>query len=377
MLKVVESQPNLLSGEWRKIALGFSGLFLIAFVSIYSGVFRSDFHVLLFLKDLSILGLWSLGLSLIFLVGSFDLSAGGLYLLCVALIKVWRESRFGLENDYGLDLMVFAATFTVGIVLAALNGWLVSKRARFSAPLTLAVAIVLGGFGTYLLPEVGPWTESWYLTEVMISPDVLFVAVLIVMLAGAIVAIKYYWPRWVWLFHVFALWVGGLLAVFVIYEYKGLPLIAAVGLAALVLYQLLVMGTAMGRRILAVGDNRVAARLAGISVTQVYVFVFAFLGGVVALASLFETKSFGANESWQAYARHFDAMLVCLLSGFSILGGLGGLSGLISGVLFISALNLLHDYLGMPLHLLLLIKAILFLGAILFDPGRFRQRELE
>lgn len=102
----------------------------------------------------------------------------------------------------------------------------------------------------------------------------------------------------------------------------------------------LVLGfTTLGRRIYALGNNTVAAYLAGVNVNVVTVIVYA-LGGLfaaitgIALASFGQQATLGMGDPFL-----FDSIAAVVIGGTSILGGRGNYWGTIAGAIFLVVLR--------------------------------------
>jgi ribose transport system permease protein len=95
----------------------------------------------------------------------------------------------------------------------------------------------------------------------------------------------------------------------------------------------------IGRMIYAVGDNPVAARLAGVRVWQVLLFVYATCGVLSALAGILLVGFNNAADLGIASYALLPSVAAVVIGGTSIFGGLGGYSGTILGVLILTVLD--------------------------------------
>ncbi|MBP0573298.1 ribose ABC transporter permease, partial [Mycobacterium tuberculosis] len=98
--------------------------------------------------------------------------------------------------------------------------------------------------------------------------------------------------------------------------------------------------TPLGRHIYAVGGNESAARLSGIKVGFVFLFVYAAsglmsgLGGVMQAARLYAANGLQLGQSYE-----LDAIAAVILGGTSFVGGIGSISGTLVGALIIAVLS--------------------------------------
>jgi ribose transport system permease protein len=95
----------------------------------------------------------------------------------------------------------------------------------------------------------------------------------------------------------------------------------------------------LGRMIYAVGDNRVACRLAGVRVWQVLLAVYLLSGLFAAVAGLVFSGTTGSVGPDQTNAYLLPGVAAVVIGGTSILGGSGGYAGTIFGALILTVLN--------------------------------------
>src|SRR5262245_64852523 len=97
--------------------------------------------------------------------------------------------------------------------------------------------------------------------------------------------------------------------------------------------------TYFGRDVYAVGGNVDAARLSGISVARTIIAVYAIAGLAAALGGVIQVGRLGAASPLVGADIPLNAAAGVLLGGTSFLGGVGGVTGTVVGVLFIGTLQ--------------------------------------
>jgi ribose transport system permease protein len=97
--------------------------------------------------------------------------------------------------------------------------------------------------------------------------------------------------------------------------------------------------TGYGRMLYAVGDNPVAARLAGVRVWQVLVVVYVLCGLLAALGGLLLLGFTNNPDLSLATPYLLPSVAAVVIGGTSILGGWGGYGGTILGVLILTVLG--------------------------------------
>jgi ribose transport system permease protein len=91
-----------------------------------------------------------------------------------------------------------------------------------------------------------------------------------------------------------------------------------------------------GRWLYAVGGNPEAARLSGINVARVRVSVFALSGLAAGIAGAIIASRTGQGQSGSGLSLTLIAFAAVVVGGTSVLGGRGGVSRTILGVLFLA-----------------------------------------
>lgn len=104
--------------------------------------------------------------------------------------------------------------------------------------------------------------------------------------------------------------------------------------------------TAFGRHVHAVGGNRQAAWLSGVRVERVELLVYAICGAAAGLAGVMVASRLGAGYPRAGEYYELDAIAAVVVGGTSLFGGRGSIWGTLAGAFFIgilnNALNLFH-----------------------------------
>ncbi|GAB2174974.1 ABC transporter permease subunit [Dongia sp. agr-C8] len=156
--------------------------------------------------------------------------------------------------------------------------------------------------------------------------------------------------------------------------FLGVPWLVIIALAVVVISWIVLRRTVLGNRIYAVGGNPDAARLAGIKVWQILLFVYAAsgllagLGGVMSAARLYAANGLQLGQSYE-----LDAIAAVILGGTSFTGGIGSIWGTLIGALIIAMLTNGLILLGISDIWQYIIKGLVIIGAVALD--RYRTRE--
>lgn len=95
----------------------------------------------------------------------------------------------------------------------------------------------------------------------------------------------------------------------------------------------------IGRQIYAVGNNKEAARFAGIRVARIKLLLFVLSGTLSALAGIIFTARFSSARPDNALGFELDVVTIVLLGGVNIFGGRGTLVGVILSLFIIGVLR--------------------------------------
>lgn len=151
----------------------------------------------------------------------------------------------------------------------------------------------------------------------------------------------------------------------------GVPWIVIVAFAVVIISWIVLRRTVLGVRIYAVGGNPDAARLAGIKVWQVLLFVYgaagllAGLGGAMAASRLYAANGVQLGQSYE-----LDAIAAVILGGTSFVGGIGSIWGTLVGALIIAVLTNGLILTGVSDIWQFIIKGFVIIGAVALDRYR-------
>src|SRR5579875_126585 len=105
------------------------------------------------------------------------------------------------------------------------------------------------------------------------------------------------------------------------------------------LFLLILHRSWIGRQIYAIGNNKDAARFAGIRVAQVKLWLFVISGLLSALAGIIFTARISSARADNALGLELDVVTVVLLGGVNIFGGSGSLVGVILALFVVGGLR--------------------------------------
>ncbi len=130
--------------------------------------------------------------------------------------------------------------------------------------------------------------------------------------------------------------------------------------------------TILGVHIYAVGDNPQAARLTGIKVAGVLLFVYGAAGLLASLAGVMSASRLYAANGLLGQGYELDAIAAVVLGGTSLKGGVGSVWGTLMGALVIATLNTGLTVLNVPFFWQLVVKGLVIVIAVVIDKFRGR-----
>jgi putative multiple sugar transport system permease protein len=280
--------------------------------------------------------------------------------LCLALgalIGAWHGFWVAYVGIPAFIVTLASMLIFRGLTLTVLNGETVADLPKnFEA------------MGNGFLPEVGPDTGLHNLT----------------MLIGAAVSLLVVWiefrrrasatrysfdvaPRPLFLAKVVLEVAVIMYFVYVLAQYRGLPVVAVILFALVGLYTFLMSRTVVGRQIYAVGGNVDAATMSGVRTRRIDFLVLTNMGMLAALAGMVFAARLTAANPKAGQNFELDAIAAAFIGGAAVTGGVGTVVGAIIGGFVMGVLNNGMSLLGVGIDWQQTIKGLVLLAAVAFD----------
>lgn len=152
------------------------------------------------------------------------------------------------------------------------------------------------------------------------------------------------------------------------------PWLVVIALLAVLASWFILRQTVLGVQIYAVGGNERAARLTGIKVNRVLLFVYGVSGLLAGLAGIMSASRLYSATGMLGQGYELDAIAAVILGGTSFTGGIGTISGTLLGALIIAVLNNGLTLLNMSYFWQLVVKGLVIIVAVMIDRLRRRSR---
>ena len=277
--------------SWASKLIGVQGplIGLVALCVIFSfstTAFLSFRNLLNILDQVTVLGILSLGMTAVIILGGIDLSVGSVLAFSMMILG-W------LSHDMQLPIVVsIAAALLVGALCGWVNGSLVTRAKLPAFIATLSMMTIARGLANII-------TDGRQIVG---------------------------YPEW---FDSFATT-----------RYFGfLSLTVALAIVLVIASWIFLRYRAAGRSLYAIGGSAEVARLAGIRVRNMTSWVYVASGLLSGLAGIVLASRLDSSQPSAGLGYELDAIAAVVIGGASLSGGVGGIGGTVVGVLIIGVLH--------------------------------------
>lgn len=150
-------------------------------------------------------------------------------------------------------------------------------------------------------------------------------------------------------------------------KHEGIPAILLILMAVILIYAYFTNKTVPGRYLYAMGGNEKAAKLSGINTNRVLFFAYVNMAFLSALAALVCVARFNSAAPTAGQNYEMDAIGSCFIGGASAYGGIGKVSGVVIGAIFMGVLNNGMSIMGIDMNVQKVVKGLVLLAAVAFD----------
>jgi ribose transport system permease protein len=139
-------------------------------------------------------------------------------------------------------------------------------------------------------------------------------------------------------------------------------------------FSLFLKYTVLGRQIYAVGSNEQAARLSGVPVTMVKIFVYSVTGTLCALAGIMTAGLLATSATNAGVGIELSVIAAVVIGGASLQGGEGTIVGAVIGAAIIAVLRNAFILLHFPIYMQTITIGVVIILAVATDQLRHRNR---
>ncbi|MBN2177573.1 MAG: sugar ABC transporter permease [Demequinaceae bacterium] len=326
----------------------------------------------------------AVGMVMVIIAGHIDLSVGSLVAMIGAIVAL-------AIKDWGMPWpLAIVIALLAGALVGIWQGFWVAYVGIPAFIVTLAGMLLFRGLAIIFLtggtigglPEgfvaVGArWMPAW-LGHFADGRDVLTILIGLIAIAGMVVAqmrargkLKARGlPRTPLALFIFKNAAIGAIIFYFAYllsGYRGTPYILIVLSVLVVAYTFVLNRTVFGRHIYAMGGNRFAAVMSGVKTKKVDFYIFVNIGVLAALAGIVSTARAAGAVSSAGTFYELDAIAAVFIGGAAVQGGVGRISGTVTGALIMGVLNQGLSIMGVDSAWQQVIKGLVLLLAVAFD----------
>ena len=336
--------------------------------------------------QITAVGLISVGIVYVLLLGEIDLSVGAVSGLCAAIMAV-----LNVKHGWNPYLAIGAAV-VAGATIGMVQGLFFSGFGVPSFVVTLAGLLTWQGALLYVLGDTGTLNindgKITGLTGTFYD-DPTGWGIAVIAIAGYAGVTLWGWRTRVkagladqalapLVFRIAVLAVAVLGAVWVFNDDRGVPLAVLILMGFVLGMQFLVGRTRFGRHVFAVGGNAEAARRAGINVNRIRVIVFSIASAMAAIGGILAaSRLLAVNQSSGAADLLLLAIAGPVIAGTSLFGGRGSVWSALLGALIIGSISNGMDLLALESSVKFMVTGGVLLAAVIVDALARRQRQAE
>ena len=284
----------------------------------------------------AVLGLLTIGQSIVLISGNIDLSAEGnvslLTVIAALLLLPVRTGNLAQAGGIGWELsssIVVPVILMLGTIFGLVNGLIITKLHVNSFIITLAMQLVLRGF-------------AYVLSRGAIMPGI---------------------PS-------HFSWLGS----------KRIGVFNASVLMTLfmfVLFGFILTKTKFGRELYATGGNIHAAKASGFNTDRIVIAAYAISGFLAGLASWVLLGRVAVSNATLGQGMTLTTVAAAVIGGASLNGGVGKLSNILAGVILLATIDNGLNLINIDSNWVNSVRGIIILFALMIEAQKVRMRFLE
>jgi len=300
---------------WSEYSIILVTILIFTVAGLIAPRFVQVSNIMIMLRQASIIGVLSVGMTFVIITGGIDLSSGGVVTVAGAVLLI-------LQGTPDMPLIVaILACFGAATVLGLINGLIITKFRVPAFIVTLAIGIIARSIALYLVDgqaitgnRVPEFTEIGT-GSLGFMPNALMVWIVMSVIFGCVLKFTKY-----------------------------------------------------GSYTYAVGGNELASKYSGMSPNKIKIVAYGLTGFCAGLAALLDFSRMAAiSVPTAGYLYEFDAITGVVVGGALLSGGRGKMLNTFFGVIIIMTIGNLMNRLEISPFLMGLVKGIVILTAVLLQ----------
>ncbi|GMQ63991.1 ABC transporter permease [Vallitalea maricola] len=311
---------------------------MVIMMSFLSPVFLTSKNLFNVVRQISVIGLISLGVTLVIISKGIDLSSGSI--LAVAAVVAaslgqrgdWQAKMFPNLPEMNVIVPIVAALL-VGLIAGIINGTLIAKTGIPPFIATLGMMVSARGFAQIYSNgrPVSTLTDAY---------------------------------QWFGQEYVFS--IGG---------FRGIPVPVIIYIIMVIFTFVMLNHTRFGKNIFAIGGNVHAAEVSGINVDRNLIKIYAYAGLLAGLAGFVLSARVNTGQPGMGVSYELDAIAATTIGGTSHSGGIGTIWGAVVGALILGILNNGLNLLGVSGYYQQVLKGVIIVGAVVIDMRKNKKKK--
>jgi ribose transport system permease protein len=293
------------------LVLAFIALLLL--ISFFAPRFLTFRNIMLVLTQVSIMGVMACGITFMLIGGNFDLSIGSQLSFTTVLVV-------SLHDKIG-PIPAVIITILAGIAMGAFNGYLVGFQKLTSLIVTLGMLPVVQALT--LIYSGGNYNQIQ-------NPEAPF---------------SFIGRGSIW----------------------NIPMPFIIFALTAIIFAIILQKTIFGRRLYAVGGNRVGSWFSGVRDDWVTFTTFVITGLTAAIGGIMMGSRLMSAQNYLGKDYELLVLSAVVLGGTSLYGGSGGIFKTVIGVLILGFLANGFIHLGLPYYTQMLAQWVIIIGAVWMD----------
>ena len=299
------------------------GLVILLFTLLEPDKFPTFFNFLTVANQTVIVALAAMGMTYIIISGGIDLSVGSV----IALVTVVTA----LMVDHGFNpLFAVLAGVLTGTLCGAVSGLLVGYVGIIPFIATLGMMGIARGIAKWFSRQQKVDAPMTWLWEIMSRS-----------------------PKLKWMMFSPGVWIMIFSAIIV---------------------ALMLKWSVFGRYTFAIGSNESTARLCGVRVERIKVYIYMFGGFMASLAGIMQFSRLTVGDPTVAIGKELDVIAAVVIGGGSLGGGEGSILGTMIGAFIMAFLRNGCNMTGIPNYVQEIMIGVIIIGAVAIDKFRHRKR---
>jgi ribose transport system permease protein len=292
-------------------------------------------------RQATIVGIASLGMTMVIIIGGIDLSVGSIVALSSVVIatvlgKMVNNqpgmAMFDVNAGVWVALLAAVCGIAIGALCGFINGLIITRLQVVPFIVTLGTLLLVRGVAKGIAHEQKVNAPISWLNDLLAARP-----------KGEIGSIL---PVGIWLL------IFLLVALVVFLRYSR-----------------------TGRQIYAIGSNEQTARLCGVAVKKVKLLVYALSAGFAGLAGVMQFSRLSVGDPTVAVGLELDVIAAVVIGGGSLSGGEGTVVGSLIGALIMTVIGAGCSQMGLPNWVQEIVAGVIIVVAVVIDRLRRSGKE--